>query len=168
MENAPGRLSVSGISDEAGARRGSAAAVRVRSLRRWRRHVGGAVGIVLVMFGVITATLPPVRRVIANPAGQPPVEGVTSVRVRADAFQNHLFDPPVIRVPAGTTITWTFVDRGIQGGEEAVEHNVVGQGFASPLLATGSWSRTFTDAGTYRYVCTLHRYMDGQIEVVGY
>jgi plastocyanin len=119
----------------------------------------------VVLLGIVIATLPPLRRWIANPTGQAAV-ATTSVLVRGDRFQNHVFDPPVIRVPVGSTVTWTFADRGAQGIGELDEHNVVGNGFVSPVLTDGTWSHTFDRPGTYRYLCTLHAYMDGQIEVV--
>lgn len=46
-------------------------------------------------------------------------------------------------------------------------HNVVfGADDSSPTRADGTWSRTFDQAGTYDYRCTLHMGMRGRVEVV--
>jgi plastocyanin len=43
---------------------------------------------------------------------------------------------------------------------------VVGDGIDSGDLTKGaSFSHTFTTAGTYAYVCTIHSGMDGRIDV---
>jgi plastocyanin len=85
--------------------------------------------------------------------------------VRGDPAQNHLFDPPVVQVPAGTSLTWTFADTGANGGEELVPHDVVFDDERSPLLASGTYTRQFDTPGTYRYVCSLHSFMEGVVIV---
>lgn len=52
-------------------------------------------------------------------------------------------------VPRGSTVTWVW-----QGNEF---HNVVGDGFGvQGTTKTGSYSFTFTTAGTFPYVCQVH------------
>lgn len=120
----------------------------------------------LVLLGVIMATLPPMRRMLANPAGGPIIKTGTAIAVTGDTFQGHVFAPAVLQVAMGSTVTWTFADRGAAGNEPLVEHNVVGPAFASPILSEGSWSFSFDTPGSYDYVCTLHPFMNGRIEVV--
>jgi plastocyanin len=63
-------------------------------------------------------------------------------------------------VTVGTveTVTWTFDDR--------VDHDVrFDDGPASPIMRTGTWSRTFDQPGTYHYDCSLHPNMTGTVEV---
>ncbi len=117
----------------------------------------------LVITGVSLLLSPIGRRWLADPAGAAPQVGVTEVRVVARSGQNHAFEPSVVQVPVGTTVTWHFED--VDDGE-SVPHNVVGEGFESPVLAEGSFSHTFTVAGSYPYSCTLHPFMDGRVEVV--
>lgn len=133
-----------------------------RGSRRW---IIGVVA-VLVLLIVVALAIPATRRRIANPAGQPAVVGATEVEVRGDWFQNHLYAPSVTQVRAGSTVRWTFNDRGANGTGESVNHNVVGQGWSSPVLADGVYEHTFTAPGTYRYTCTLHSGMDGVVVVI--
>lgn len=68
------------------------------------------------------------------------------------------YQPETLTVTAGTTVTWAFDDG-------AVRHDVVGDGFASELIADGTFSHTFETPGTYAYRCTLHPSMTGTVEV---
>jgi plastocyanin len=91
----------------------------------------------------------------ASPADAPPVRGVTEVEAKDLKFL-----PPAIEVPAGTEVTWRFVDG-------SVPHNVKGQGFASRTQARGTFSHRFEQPGEYRYTCDLHAGMDGRVVVAG-
>ena len=83
---------------------------------------------------------------------------------RASAGQvkidNFSFEPQVLTVPAGATVTWTNMDD--------VPHTVVNteKKFASKVLDTDQqFSHTFTDAGTYEYYCSIHPHMTGKVIV---
>jgi amicyanin len=81
--------------------------------------------------------------------------GTKGIPVTVDDFK---YQPKTVTITAGETVTWTFA--------EGVPHNVKGDGLASPTLSKGkSWSYTFTKAGTYNYICTLHPAMKGTVEV---
>ncbi|GGK57004.1 hypothetical protein GCM10011591_31400 [Nocardia camponoti] len=72
------------------------------------------------------------------------------------------FSPADATIKVGETVTWKFNDK--------VPHNVQGigdkaMGINSPIIDKGEWSHTFTQAGTYRYLCTLHPSMRGSITV---
>lgn len=82
-----------------------------------------------------------------------PVSGATEVAVR-----DNLFAPAAIEVPAGTTVTWTWEGRH--------SHNVVGNGFESPVQTSGTFARTFDAAGVHDYECTLHGGMRGSVVVM--
>ena len=74
--------------------------------------------------------------------------------------ENFAFTPKTLTVKSGATVTWKFRD--------AVPHNVkAGDGsFASANLGKGkSYSFTFTAAGTFNYVCTIHPGMAGTVVV---
>lgn len=73
---------------------------------------------------------------------------------------NFSFAPATVSVPLGTTITWT--------NHDDVPHQIVSteQKFKSPVLDTdGQFSHQFADAGAYKYFCSLHPRMTGQIVV---
>ena len=78
-------------------------------------------------------------------------------RVVVDNFS---FAPATATVAVGTTITWT--------NHDDIPHNVVSteQKFKSPVLDTDeTFSHTFDVAGTYKYYCSIHPRMTGQIVV---
>lgn len=119
---------------------------------RRRRILATVIAVVAVLASIIM--LPALARLIDDPAASDPVAGVHTVTIRSDTFE-----PPVIQVRPGTTVTWTFDDAG-------TDHNVVGDGWQSDVLATGTYERTFSRPGSYPYTCTLHLGMDGRVDVV--
>ena len=76
-------------------------------------------------------------------------------------IDNFTFDPPVLTVKAGTTVTWKNVDdipHTVTSGTRGL--------FKSKALDTeDSFSFTFKDAGTFDYFCSLHPHMTGTIQV---
>jgi plastocyanin len=82
---------------------------------------------------------------------------------RADDMQVHIdnftFQPAELTVKVGTTVTWT--------NQDDIPHTVVSAGkFRSKALDTDDkFSFTFTDAGDYKYFCSLHPHMTGMIKV---
>jgi plastocyanin len=136
--------------------------------RRARRALGVAVfAISIVLISMLA--IPSTRRRIADTwwtAQGRFVENTVTVIVRDDAVLGHAFDPPMLRVHAGTTVTWRFQDTGESGSHNVVSINSVGDRFASPVLLTGVYMHRFDTPGLYRYDCTLHAYMRGYVEVV--
>jgi plastocyanin len=105
----------------------------------------------------------------ATAAPAPPPAASSSVTVsRAKASGTHTvsivdfaFDPTALSVKLGDTVQW------INNGTADEGHNVIGDGLSSPVLHTGeSYSFTFTTAGTYSYICTIHPKMTGTVEVI--
>jgi hypothetical protein len=71
------------------------------------------------------------------------------------------FDPPRLTVAPGTTVVWR--------NHHGEPHTVVAAtgGFASPILpGHGEFAHRFDAAGSFPYVCTLHPFMRGAVEVV--
>ena len=59
---------------------------------------------------------------------------------------------PVVRIHAGTTVTWRWTSRQshsvlVRSGPER---------FSSPIRNRGTFAHRFARAGTYRIVCSLH------------
>ncbi len=100
-----------------------------------------------------TTTMPPMDMTSAPPVDQTPVAG-TAVMINNFAFQ-----PAVLTVKVGQTITWTNHD------EEP--HTVVGVGMKSPVLgnAGSTYAHVFTTPGTYHYNCSIHPFMHGTVVV---
>ena len=73
-------------------------------------------------------------------------------------MRNNVFTPRVVTVRKGATVTWTW-----RSNERP--HNVSSPSFASAILSKGTYRRTFTKAGVFRYVCTLHDNMEGSVSV---
>ena len=73
--------------------------------------------------------------------------------------KSYRFDPKVIEIRAGDTVTWT--------NEDNFTHTVEVDGQEDHKVEQGeSFSITFDTPGTYHYVCTLHSQdMDGTVIV---
>ena len=75
-------------------------------------------------------------------------------------IDNFSFSPAGARVPIGTTVTWT--------NRDDIPHTVVHteRTFkSSPLDTDDKFSHRFDAAGTFKYFCSLHPKMTGQVEV---
>ena len=75
-------------------------------------------------------------------------------------MDNFSFTPPRTSVAVGATVTWT--------NHDDVPHNVVSteRKFKSAVLDTdGQFSHQFEAAGTYKYFCSIHPRMTGEIVV---
>ena len=75
-------------------------------------------------------------------------------------IDNFTFDPPLLTVKPGTTVTGR--------NEEDVPHAIASaeRKFKSKALDTeDSYSFTFTEPGSYSYFCSLHPHMTGTIVV---
>ena len=71
---------------------------------------------------------------------------------------DYSFQPTVITVTPGTTITWT--------NEDSAPHNAVSDNFDTGKLDKGdSRSATFYTLGEYDYICTYHPSMEGRVVV---
>jgi plastocyanin len=73
--------------------------------------------------------------------------------------KSYRFDPKVIEIKAGETVTWT--------NEDNFTHTVEVDGHEDHKVEQGeSFSIAFDTPGTYHYVCTLHsKDMDGEVIV---
>lgn len=90
-----------------------------------------------------------------NPNPQTCTATVSSITVG-----NNNFTPNCTTVAPGTTVTWNWASGG-------VEHNVTfGSGSSSSTQGSGDFQRSFPNAGTFPYSCTLHGGMTGEIRVV--
>ena len=71
----------------------------------------------------------------------------------------YVYSPSSVTVSTGDTVNWT--------NNGAEPHDVTGSGLASGLLQSGQgYSYTFTDAGDYSYICSIHPFMQGSVSVL--
>jgi plastocyanin len=76
------------------------------------------------------------------------------------AIKGFAFSPASITVKVGTTVTWTNSD------QDAHTVTATGGAFGSQALDTGkAFTFTFTKAGTYNYLCTIHPFMTATVVV---
>jgi plastocyanin len=108
---------------------------------------------------------PPAAPVVAPPAEHPmsmPAPAATAavqpVAASTVTIVNFAFSPAAVTVPAGTTLTWT--------NNDSAPHDISGGPLHSPTLSRGqTWSYTFSKAGTYGYICSIHPNMTGSVTV---
>ena len=95
-----------------------------------------------------------------NPTGGNPTGGTDSpTATNQVAVGDNIFTPANILVAVGATVTWTW-------GSNVSTHNVsFTDGSKSPDQASGTFTRTFSTAGTFNYSCTLHSAMNGSVKV---
>ena len=78
------------------------------------------------------------------------------------AIKDFAFAPGTVTVKAGTTVTWTNNDQD--------PHTVTSTGTGGPLKSATmqngeKYTYTFTTAGTFEYLCTIHPFMTGTVVV---
>ncbi|MET9631513.1 cupredoxin family copper-binding protein [Lentzea sp. NPDC006480] len=105
----------------------------------------GLAGVVLAAFAVLTSS------------------SWVSTAAAAETHQipiaRYAYVPATMTVHVGDVVTWT--------NQDEASHDVAGGTFRSPMLATGQWwSFTFTQPGTFDYVCSVHPDMRAQIVVL--
>jgi len=73
-------------------------------------------------------------------------------------IKNFSFSPSTLNINAGTTVSWT--------NEDSALHRIKSDTFNSgDLNENGSFQFTFSQKGTYDYICGIHPSMKGQIIV---
>ena len=116
-----------------------------------RRSV--STGVFLAMLGLGLAALGiGAGTVMASAQAKP-----ETVEVRIDNFS---FGPVELKVPVGTTVTWT--------NHDDIPHTVVSteKVFKSKVLDTDEkFSFTFSTRGTFPYFCSIHPKMTGKVVV---
>jgi plastocyanin len=80
----------------------------------------------------------------------------------AVAIKNFAFSPASLAVKVGTKVTWTNQD----SDAHTVTSDRSGGLLSSKALNSGdTFSYTFTKAGTYKYLCTIHPFMTATVTV---
>ena len=117
--------------------------------------IGTGVGMAAVLQTYAASASPP-------PVAQStPALGVTHVSTR-----NYTYQPAVINVVWGTTVTWTNRDSAIHS--VVLPHIIDSETDireSGPLDQGSSFSYTFQARGTFQYYCAEHPYMVGVVIV---
>ena len=113
--------------------------------------------------------LPAVTSIVASTIALANVAAGTGVAARGDdaaiAIRTFQFAPDTLRVKAGTRVIWT--------NDDDIEHTITSgtpddstgpfHGVAAKRGAT--YSAVLNEAGTFRYFCDRHRFMNGTVIV---
>jgi plastocyanin len=84
----------------------------------------------------------------------------TPVATDAVNIKNFAFSPATITVTTGSTVMWT--------NDDSIQHDITFDGgtiVSSVLNHNDTFSHTFTTAGTYHYICSIHPFMHGTVIV---
>ncbi len=101
----------------------------------------------------------PAPVVTSTPTPTPAPTPAAPTKVSVD-IQNFAYNPLVITIKKGTTVTWTNKDTNL--------HTVTGDGrsFASETMKQGdTFSYTFNTVGQFPYTCAYHTNMAGTVKV---
>lgn len=95
-----------------------------------------------------------------------PAASTTTPLAQSASNEVHIVDfafvESTLAVPVGTTVRWV--------NDDQFDHSIVAddESFDSGDLGTGDqFDQTFAQPGTYAYICGIHPYMAGTIEVTG-
>jgi len=129
-------------------------------IARFRKHSVAVLAVSLMLAGC-SASRPAATSGTSMPTASvsvtAPPAPVSGDQVAIDGFA---FVPATLKIKAGTTVVWTNRD------EEP--HTVAASdgSFHSPGMGTGAtFSHTFSAAGTFDYVCSIHPMMHGSVVV---
>ena len=103
-----------------------------------------------------------------GPAAAPPLHDMPSAAATAAPVTvattsvdivNFAFTPAVITVKSGAAVTWTNKDA------DAHTVAIAGVPVSKPLQTGEAYVHTFSQPGTYSYICTIHPNMHGTVVV---
>lgn len=123
---------------------------------------GGRAGAAAIVAALVGGALGASCSKPASGSAAPPMASApvgAGLRVTIDNFS---FNPPVLTVPAGSTVTWTNRDDVPHSATSSEQPRRFDSG---PLDTDQSFSFEFDEPGTYPYFCTVHSHMTGQIVV---
>jgi plastocyanin len=102
---------------------------------------------------------------IATPSAARPVARSSRAATASAAsasvrIGDYFFKPKDVTISAGDSVTWKNTGKVPEG------HTVTGDGFDSGVLKSGdTYTHTFSTAGSFDYVCTIHPNMHGTVTV---
>jgi len=121
----------------------------VRPNRRWAGLTLGGLGLAGLLAAVIPAIGPNTAAAVAAAAHTATIQ-----------IDNFAFTPQNLTVTAGTVVMWKNAD---DSPHRIADVN--GAYNSSALDTEDSYSHTFATPGVYKYICSIHPYMKGEITV---
>ncbi|MGC1176472.1 MAG: plastocyanin/azurin family copper-binding protein [Candidatus Saccharimonadales bacterium] len=124
-------------------------------------YVGIALVIVVVVLGLVVVKSSDHKTATTTTATS--ADTSSAVATNAVNISNYMFDPMVIKVKVGTTVTWT--------NKDSVHHSVTADTTSSDAPNSSLFGQnetyrfTFKKAGTYTFHCIPHPYMHGTVVV---
>jgi len=98
----------------------------------------------------------------ADSASKSAASGAVSAEPTVDIV-NFMFEPKSLTVKAGTTVTWTNEDTAVHSIKDTSALATP----VSPDLGKGAtFTITYGQPGSYSYICGIHQYMAGSVQVV--
>jgi plastocyanin len=94
-------------------------------------------------------------------ASAPAAAAAARIQLVADQTNGGAYNPNSAKAKVGDTVQWTWTD-------DSAQHSVTSDDgkFDSGLQGKGStFDQKFTSAGTYKYHCSVHPQMLGQVTV---
>jgi amicyanin len=123
---------------------------------------------IILISGCASSSAPPPKTGSGNQAAQPTLaQSSSSSSTPASPatvsveIANFAFFPAEIKIKQGTTVIWT--------NKDSAPHTITsdsGSEISSPSLSNGgTYSHTFSQAGTFDYHCSIHLSMKGKVIV---
>lgn len=91
-------------------------------------------------------------------AGENALSGEAPVRIAGFEFK-----PQKVRVEPGTKVLWTNDDTAIHSVKDTSR---LGTPVSKDMGQNDTFSITYDEPGSYSYICGIHQYMTGSVEVV--
>lgn len=88
-----------------------------------------------------------------------PADAVSTENV---SLKDQRYNPPDIVVKAGQTVTWTWNDGDVSHDVRSSDGN---EPYGSKVQSAGTFTHTFSKAGTFHYFCSIHPNMKGTVRV---
>lgn len=117
--------------------------------------------LVLLLIPVIAAGCTTSSPMVTVTPGTTPAPTITSNPEPSAnvSIKDLAFKPDVVTIAKGGTVTWT--------NDDGIPHSVVFGSDQSPTMpAGGTYSKSFSAAGTFDYHCGIHPTMRGTVKVI--
>jgi plastocyanin len=88
--------------------------------------------------------------------------GSQVVKINSDPSTVGRYDPPTVTVTKGQSVEWDWVDNAAQHSVTSDDNTTFDSGLCS---AGAKFVVTFNTAGDFKYHCTIHAAMTGDVKV---